>query len=77
LCATIPDGGTSEGAKLKVMAAQKILTKLNPRHPEYAAKYKRYMNPAAGMIRPCQVGNKLAAKRNQGELYNKRTEIHK
>jgi hypothetical protein len=59
------------------MAAQKILAKLYARDPEYEDKYKKYMNPAAGMIRPCQVGNKLAAKRNQGELYNKRTEIRK
>jgi hypothetical protein len=73
----MPDGGTSEEAKLKVMAAQKILTKLYTRHPEYEAKYKRYMNPAAGMIRPCQVGNKLAVKRNQGELSDKCTEIRK
>jgi hypothetical protein len=59
------------------MAAQKNLTKLYAKNPEYEVKYKRYMNPAAGMIRPCQVGNKLATKRNQGELYNKCTEIHK
>jgi hypothetical protein len=76
LCATQPDGGTTEEAELKVLAARKILAKLYARDPEYEDKYKRYMNPAAGMIRPCQVGNKLA-KRNQGEMYNKRTEIRK
>jgi hypothetical protein len=43
----MPDGGTSEAAKLKVMAAGKILTELYARDPEYGVKYKRYMNPAA------------------------------
>jgi hypothetical protein len=76
-CATLPDGGTTEEAEWKVMTARKILAKLYAKDKKYEAKYKTYMNPTAGMIRPCQVGNKLAAKRNQGELYTKRNEIRK
>jgi hypothetical protein len=76
-CATLPDGGTTEEAEWKVMSARKILAKLYAKDKEYEAKYKTYMNPTAGMIRPCQVGNKLAAKHNQGELYTKRNEIRK